>query len=340
MRLRKSVPVVALLGALLVAGPMFAFHERGHMAIALIAYRQLDDATKLQLQAILKTHPHYGEFLAKGKPADAPLDEWVVMQASIWPDWVKKEHRTPEEGFNFPNHHYVNIPIMRTDGVAEDTVKQLQQNALNLPNDPSSGRILIEYPKWLAQARDPSLEPAKRAVAICWVFHLVGDIHQPLHAATLFSRNTPKGDLGGNLSFIQWKSKPQNLHFIWDAMVGWGDLESPTMSQFAIVDLMTRDLLSRYPVTPEERAVATIDLWAKESNAIATNDAYAFNGRPLDMSFTSRMGDKPATQVTPDLPDGYGPHARKIAERRVVLAGHRLSDRLREIAAPPAAAQK
>ena len=39
-----------------------------------------------------------------------------------------------------------------------------------------------------------------KAVEICWIFHLVGDIHQPLHNAEYFSSEEgfQHGDQGGN----------------------------------------------------------------------------------------------------------------------------------------------
>src|ERR1041384_2115973 len=40
-------------------------------------------------------------------------------------------------------------------------------------------------------------ESARRGIALSWLFHLIGDIHQPLHAAQLFSREYPDGDRGG-----------------------------------------------------------------------------------------------------------------------------------------------
>jgi hypothetical protein len=36
----------------------------------------------------------------------------------------------------------------------------------------------------------------RRAVALAWLFHLVGDIHQPLHTTELFSVEYPNGDRG------------------------------------------------------------------------------------------------------------------------------------------------
>ena len=40
-------------------------------------------------------------------------------------------------------------------------------------------------------------DPAKRGIALSWLFHLIGDVHQPLHAVQLFTREYPKGDRSG-----------------------------------------------------------------------------------------------------------------------------------------------
>ena len=38
----------------------------------------------------------------------------------------------------------------------------------------------------------------RKAIALAWLFHLVGDIHQPLHTGQLFTVEYPKGDRGGH----------------------------------------------------------------------------------------------------------------------------------------------
>jgi hypothetical protein len=64
----------------------------------------------------------------------------------------------------------------------------------------------------------------QRAVALAWVVHLVGDMHQPLHAGT-------EEDRGGNLTCTAWlgeasqlididgqkKCSGENLHAVWDS---------------------------------------------------------------------------------------------------------------------------
>jgi hypothetical protein len=58
-------------------------------------------------------------------------------------------------------------------------------------------------------------------VILAWLFHDVGDIHQPLHSTALFSlRLFREGDCGGNLikTFQAF-----NLHAVWDQFPGRGD---------------------------------------------------------------------------------------------------------------------
>ena len=47
---------------------------------------------------------------------------------------------------------------------------------------------------WLQPARD-----ALKSYDLSWLLHLVGDVHQPLHASTRVSSTDPGGDAGGNL---------------------------------------------------------------------------------------------------------------------------------------------
>lgn len=36
----------------------------------------------------------------------------------------------------------------------------------------------------------------RRAIALAWLFHLLGDIQQPLHAVQIFTADYPQGDQG------------------------------------------------------------------------------------------------------------------------------------------------
>jgi hypothetical protein len=56
---------------------------------------------------------------------------------------------------------------------------------------------------------------------MCWVFHLIGDAHQPLHVTQLFTTQFPKGDRGGNKFLIRAKEGASSitLHQYWDDLI-------------------------------------------------------------------------------------------------------------------------
>jgi S1/P1 Nuclease len=60
-----------------------------------------------------------------------------------------------------------------------------------------------------------------KAIALAWLFHLVGDIHQPLHTAQLFTVEYPQGDRGGNEICVRvtQAGQPMDLHRFWDGVI-------------------------------------------------------------------------------------------------------------------------
>jgi hypothetical protein len=53
---------------------------------------------------------------------------------------------------------------------------------------------------------------------LTWLLHLVGDVHQPLHASTRVSSTDPNGDSGGNL--VKLSCTSCELHAFWDDLLG------------------------------------------------------------------------------------------------------------------------
>ena len=54
-----------------------------------------------------------------------------------------------------------------------------------------------------------------------WLSHLIGDIHPPVHAVTLFSREYPKGDEGGTETCVRVAQgrAALSLHQLWDELL-------------------------------------------------------------------------------------------------------------------------
>ena len=83
---------VALIGALIMSGPVWAWNDKGHMVVGRLAWNQLTKQQRAKVVAVLRKHPHYEEFLAAKRPERFAEDEWVFMRAGRWADWIRSRH--------------------------------------------------------------------------------------------------------------------------------------------------------------------------------------------------------------------------------------------------------
>jgi hypothetical protein len=61
----------------------------------------------------------------------------------------------------------------------------------------------------------------EKAYDLGWLLHLVGDLHQPMHAVNGISVTLPEGDRGGNLVEIKGVTDgASELHAFWDEVLG------------------------------------------------------------------------------------------------------------------------
>ena len=157
----------------------------------------------------------------------------------------------------------------------------------------------------------------RKAIALAWLFHLVGDIHQPLHTAQLFTVEYPNGDRGGNEICVRvtQAGQPMDLHRFWDGVIT--SSQNLTRLRNEATSLRNRQEFQRSQLT--ELASTDFESWAKESFEIATKIAYR-NGGGLGVR---RGGNKDCAMVAaaPVLPVGYVVSASRIADRRMILAG-------------------
>src|SRR5215475_4349417 len=169
--------------------------------------------------------------------------------------------------------------------------------------------------------------PERKAIALAWLFHLVGDIHQPLHTVQLFTVDHPKGDRGGNEICVRVTQarQPMNLHRFWDGVIT--SSQNLTRLRNEATVLRNRHEFQRSQLT--ELAYTAFESWVKESFEIATKFAYRNGGRigiPKSENLDCKMVAAAAV-----LPVGYVVSASRIADRRVILAGYRLADLLTRV---------
>jgi hypothetical protein len=78
-------------------------------------------------------------------------------------------------------------------------------------NGPAQACLVDKAEQFAAELADPRTDPEERLVALKFVLHLVGDLHQPLHAAD-------DHDAGGNRKRVVAQGfSPGNLHHFWDS---------------------------------------------------------------------------------------------------------------------------
>jgi hypothetical protein len=165
-----------------------------------------------------------------------------------------------------------------------------------------------------------------RAVAVTWLFHLTGDIAQPLHCSELVNDRFPTGDRGGTRARVRLGDSLVQLHSFWDGLLGSGT--TPSAINATVLEVET--LLDK---SPEKWAVdvanhTTFAQWAAEGSAAAMTHAY-LNGR-LDLA--SADANPTPESVTP-APDDYARDSGAYARFAAGKAGKRLAAVLREVVA-------
>jgi hypothetical protein len=332
----KPVTLLGVLAAWLLApGLASAWHEAGHMAVARIAYLNLDDGQKAQIARILKAHPHYTIYLTQDRPREVSEVEWAFLRAAVWPDWVRppwrpKAPRTPDvwervRKYNRPTWHYINLPFVPPGQNVPDP-KHLPGKDYDSHGEP--GNILAALKKSMTILWAADMPDEAKAIYLCWLLHLIGDLHQPLHAAALVSEDYPRGDQGGNLFLVSTKKggPAVNLHFYWDALLFVED--APYKHIEARSNELLRDPKLQRDQLPELKA-ADFKAWARESAQLAREVVY--QGGKLAGVPRSKGKAALAQVEAPVLPDGYEQAATEVARRRMALAGYRIADRLREV---------
>lgn len=253
-----------LLGILLVAPffstPAFGWGCEGHQIVALIARAHLTPAVSAAVDKILTASPIDSALTRFCK--DRPND--LMADSATWADDAKSPEKT---GI----WHYVDIP--RT-AKAPATADPASVNPWCPPVGPSvdgknrPGCITNALEYEISILKDTAQSAASRAMALRYVIHFLGDIHQPLH-------DEDNNDQGANCTAIQFfaDEKPANLHAIWDYRLIQRKLEQTRQSQ----PDYARALDARFSTRFASFAAASPNdpvAWAWESHAIGESITY------------------------------------------------------------------
>lgn len=315
------------LSIFLVAPPAFAWNALGHKVVAEIAWHELNPDQRMRVVNILRRHPRFDADFA-GKMTDDVLrgnktmqDQWIFQHAATWPDIARGLPKGERGKYDRPVWHYVNYPLYLN---LQDR-RDLGELAVNLSFDYTLDEDrkqfnILQAIKYSREAIGSKAGPETKALAYCWLFHLIGDLHQPLHSTALFSiDHFPNGDRGGNEIKL---TRGGNLHSLWDNLLG---------RQYFMRDV-TRAVveLSDQQRFGDEWATAGHETnprkWADESHELCESFVY-------DAVILNAIRSMPAgAEIAKiELPDPYFKAAGEHARKRIIAAGLRLASVLLQL---------
>ena len=318
--MRKSTAVILILLLIVPPRACFAWSEGGHHLIAAIAFSLLTNQEQAELLDVLKQHPRYAEdFVPPEKLAnEEERTRWLVGRAGYWPDIARKQPK-----YHRSTWHYElgpTIVLGNADGI------EVPQRPGSLPLDAT----LETQDLYLSQAvelcrkvlSDKSQPAGDRAIALCWIGHLVADAHQPCHAGSLYMEKVfvkKDGDRGANS--IRTKQR-QNMHALWDQLLGDEFAQRTNRRRFA-------EITSSPQLTEIGRIAVSIPggldplVWLGESRKAAIEHVYT--PEVLDpMNIVARgIAEKPEML---ELSESYLKNAGRVAQVRAVESAYRLAE--------------
>lgn len=304
----KLLLALAVTSIILFTGTAaLAWNDLGHMAVAYVAYKNLTPKTRDRVNALLKLNPYYGAWKNQLNEAgySQDLDTQIFMLAATWPDLIKKDPNYISDGASDGNRpegpdatknigysdklmhkywHFCDLPF----SVARTHLPQIPT--------PNALTQITAFRKVLASKASDDL----KSYDLCWLLHMVGDVHQPLHCATRVSDMAPFGDNGGNDVFVNYAGNKMRMHWFWDSSLGGGD----TVAAKKVVEAFDKNSIK-----------GSSDLnakhWLNESLQLSKNNVYVNPIRPGNGPF--------------DITDQYREDCVKLSKQRVQLAGERLA---------------
>lgn len=263
-------------------------------------------------------------------PIDPKLKRWcgnatsdLMVDASTWPDDVRNDRN------NGP-WHYIDIPRGKHKGSLEEYCD-------------AHGCVTRAIEEQRAILKEKSATFLKRAEAIRYLIHFVGDLHQPLHAVN-------NGDKGGNCVPVKYfhheplpnPTHPEredfspNLHQIWDTEIVERDMEISDAHRYA--DELDERFRTESPSW--EAAGIHVENWAWESHERA--ETYVYDGFPAKIAIEPDVNPKSCAENNHigkrmferhlAASEAYQTPAAKAAETGLTEAGVRLAMLLNDAA--------
>jgi hypothetical protein len=303
----KRTPIVWIVAVLIFAArPAYAWDDFGHRLVARIAWEQMTPQARARaIQIMQGAAPDTRLLQGFGTGTLSPQRQIdLFVSGATWPDDIRPPN--PRAGkYHVRDRHFTDIFWEQRWDFGPVRPSSL----------PESGDLL----KDVAQLQQDltGMDREKAAVALAWLQHLVGDIHQPLHASGRVTPLDSDGDEGGNGFKLERLSNGdrRSLHSFWDGIVTRNVRRQQGESDQAFLTRAAQEIAQRHPRTEFGAEIDQRDFrqWAEASVRIAQRTVY-----------------RPPLVRNQAAPTAYQRAAFRAAEPRIALAGYRLAELLNQ----------
>ncbi|WP_278376999.1 S1/P1 nuclease [Sphingobium yanoikuyae] len=209
---------IAIAVALTASSPAYAWGPIGHRITGAIADENLSGVARANVRILLGVED--------------------LAEAATWPDDMKSDQAEFWQKTASP-WHYVTVR---------------EGDKYQASDAPPEGDAMTALQRFTAVLRDPTAPIDDKRLALRFVVHIIGDLHQPLHAGD-------GNDRGGNDFKVTWFGKPTNLHSVWDSAL----IEQRSLSYSEYADWLSRSIKPEELIAWSDVRPAT---WLSESIAL------------------------------------------------------------------------
>lgn len=265
-QLLSAVAVIAAVVICLTSDPASAYNALGHRVVAIIAERNLTPTARAEVTRLLALEKRTS-----------------LAEVSSWADEVR-DLKVPRQ----PSHSIRLLPVDNAD----DEKKFCDDGSC------VTGAIIND----IRTLKDHDARDEAKLLALKYLTHFVGDLHQPLHAAA-----------GGRDVVLDGRKR--SLHGIWDATI---------INSLHLKDDEIADIAEQRHAGSSYSGDQDVEAWALEGRAIVQQQILPETGG-------YKPGWKKEDIITPVLPHEYPKMKQAVVLERLGAAGSRLAAVLNQI---------
>lgn len=238
---------IALIVGVLASLPACAWGDLGHQVTALIAYRHLSPQARTALE----------QLLAADQDSLTPPD---FASRSTWADRYRAAHRETAAW------HFIDVEIDHPDPSAACFSFPALPAGTMASAGPAEDCVVNKIDQFFHELKDPATPQSERLLALKFLIHFVGDLHQPLHASD-------DHDRGGNcVALNPSPGDVANLHAYFDVTVV-AALGGSAAEIAARLDALNED-------QARQSSAGNAHDWARETFELSRRDVYTLPSRP------------------------------------------------------------